>query len=85
MTSASARATTRLNPETERMDHSFDYFVRHLASRRVSRLLVAFCCLAPAPDGGAEQQGGGPMAQVKVKIRKLEKIETTGQRDEYVG
>jgi hypothetical protein len=41
--------------------------------------------LLPAPDGGAEQQGGGPMAQVKVKIRKLEKIETTGVRDEYVG
>jgi hypothetical protein len=40
-----------------------------------------------APVGGVEQQGGGPMAQikVKVKIRKLEKIETTGQRDEKIG
>jgi hypothetical protein len=29
----------------------------------------------------------GPMAEVKVKvrIRKLEKIETTGQRDERIG
>jgi hypothetical protein len=50
-------------------------------------LLAAPCCLCFAPVGGAEKQGGGPMAQVKVKvkIRKLEKIETTGQRDEYIG
>jgi hypothetical protein len=39
------------------------------------------------PTGGARQQGGGSMAQVKVKVkvRKLEKIETTGIRDELLG
>jgi hypothetical protein len=50
-------------------------------------LLALSCCLPTAPAGGAENTGGGRMAQVKVKvkIRKLEKIETTGVRDEYVG
>jgi hypothetical protein len=40
-----------------------------------------------APVGGADNHEEGPMAQVKVKvkIRKLEKIETTGERDEYIG
>jgi hypothetical protein len=32
------------------------------------------------------REGGDmPQVKVKVKIRKLEKIETTGQRDERIG
>jgi hypothetical protein len=44
--------------------------------------------VAPARPLGARTTGRSHlMAQVKVKvkIRKLEKIETTGQRDEFVG
>ena len=54
----------------------------------VSGLLGGFGCVwGAAPDGGAGLHGGGAMAdvKVKVKIRKLEKIETTGQRAERVG
>jgi len=50
-------------------------------------LLALSGCLARRPSEARTTGRGGPMAQVKVKvkIRKLEKLETTGERDEKIG